>query len=580
MKSSKDTQAKNTAMRSDKLIPSTAKPTWLYESLSASQRVAHPVQVLWAYPAPESVSFSALGYLLLYKTLDTCPYSEVERIAQDTVKTHTTPLRTYDWLGFSIAWELDCFTLLDMLETLGLPWRASERQARREAGEAIPLLFAGGPVITSNPEPYALWFDALFIGDGEELFPEVMQFTHAHAGLNQTDSPRFLRQLAQAVEGVYVPSAYTPLYDGEALRGIAHDPAVPARVHKRQTDLQASSTAIVTSPVLYPDTVFSDTFLIEVMRGCAHRCRFCLASYSVLPARGPSLDSLIEAVQTGLKHTRKLGLLGALIADHPEFEALCDYLLQQEDVTISSASLRADTLKPKTVQTFAHGKQKQLTIAVESGSAWLRRRINKHLSQEAILQAAETTYANGIKGLKLYGMVGLPDETPEHVDELADLMHTLHKQSPQLRLTLGCSSFVPKAATPFQWQARLETSELKRRMDRLHKRLKGRVEFHPSSPRWDYLQALLSRGDRRITPLLEAMVRLGGQPGHVRQAWKALKASGWHDTQGMAIPDPDWYVTRTYSPEEVLPWDMIFLGVEKAILYKEGLIPPALHQSQ
>jgi radical SAM superfamily enzyme YgiQ (UPF0313 family) len=538
--------------------------------------VSQPVQVLWAYPASESVSFSALGYLLLYKILDTCPYSEVTRLAQDTLPSLTTPIRHYDWLGFSIAWELDCFTFLGMLDSLGLPWRASERQARRAAGENIPLLFAGGPVITSNPEPYALWFDALFIGDGETLFPEVMRFTHDHTTLKEENAPQFLRALAQNVEGVYIPSAYTHVYSGDTLLRIEPEPSVPVRVHKRQTDLQASSQAIVTSPVLHSDTVFSNTFLIEVMRGCAHRCRFCLASYSVLPARGPSIESLLTAVQTGLQHTRKLGLLGALIADHPEFDTLCDYLLKQDDVIISSASLRADTLKPKTVQTFAHGQQKQLTIAVESGSPWLRRRINKHLSQEAILQAAETTYANGVKGLKLYGMVGLPDETPDHVDALADLMHTLHKQTPQLRLTLGCSSFVPKAATPFQWQARLETSELKRRMDQLHKRLKGRVEFHPSSPRWDYLQALLSRGDRRITPLLECMVRLGGQPGHIRQAWKALQSAQWQDTDGIPIPDPDWYVTRPFTEEEVLPWESIFLGVEKGILYQEGRIPQAL----
>lgn len=562
----------------------TAAETWLFSPLAPTDRVAEPVQVLWAYPASYSVSMSALGYLLLFQVMAQCPHAEPYRITQDTANTLPIRVDQADLLGFSISWELDCFTLLPMLDTMGIPHPAAER--RRHGG--YPLLFAGGPVITSNPEPYADWFDFFLIGDGEEVFPEVMRFAWEHRTLRQEDPDRFLLLLAQQVRGVYVPSLYTVTYheDGPVASITPVADGVPFPVEKRNTDLSGGDR-IVTSPVLTEDTIFSNTFLVEVMRGCAHRCRFCLASYSVLPARGPTFGALKAAVERGLTHTRKIGLLGALIANHPEFDELCTFLQAQDDVTISSASLRADTLSPHVVKTFAHGKQRQLTIAVESGSERLRRRINKNLTEPEILHAASTVYDNGVPGLKLYGMVGLPDEDEADVAALGELMLKLRKHTPRLRLTLGVSSFVPKAATPFQWQPRLETAELKRRVDLLRRTLKGGVEFHPSSPRWDFLQALVSRGDRRLGRLLSLMQRLGGQPGHVRQAWRLLReeARGGRgpDTAGgdgsrpdvPLLPDPDWVVLRQIPQDETLPWEVLFLGVPKPILYKEGLAPPS-----
>lgn len=540
-------------------ILSTTTETLLYRPVPPRPDA---VRMALAYPAPRNIALSSLGYLVLFSQLDQNPDVVAERLYSDTVEHHGT--RDYELIGFSFAFELDALEILNMLERLGIPLYAKDRTADH------PLIFAGGPTVMTNPEPFADFFDFFVIGEGEEILQELMGAYRQYR--NITDRCDLLHRLSREVTGVYVPSLFEIDYaapDGPiaAIRPRCAD--IPAVINKRMiTDMENTVTS---SPILSPETVFADTFLIEVMRGCAHRCRFCLASYSMLPARGATLEALIERIDFGSRYTNKVGLLGALIADHPQFAELCDYLqgkMDSQGLQISAASLRADTLTPHMAETFRKGGQKQVTIAIESGSETLRRRINKHLRQDAIFRATETVAKAGMRGIKLYGMVGLPDETEEDIEDTIRLMRELHRENPRLELHLGCSSFVPKAATPFQWQPRLETREVEHRFKMLQKGLLKVADFRPQSAKWDLFQAVLSRGDRRLAPFIERFRRLGGSLGSMNRAYKELRS------EGVNLPPLDWYALRERPEDEILPWDMLSLGVHKEILYKEGLLPP------
>jgi radical SAM superfamily enzyme YgiQ (UPF0313 family) len=295
-----------------------------------------------------------------------------------------------------------------------------------------------------------------------------------------------------------------------------------------------------------------------------------LASYSTLPARPAGLEALRRAVEIGLTHTREIGLVGALIADHPDFPELCKFLDQQADVRVSFGALRVDTLTPQICQTLANSGSTNVTLAIESGSPWLRRRINKNLKQDAIFEATEMVVAAGLKGLKLYHMVGLPDENDEHIQESIDLVKALHKAFPRLKLSVGCSTFVPKAWTPFQWMPRLGTSNLKKRMAMLQKGLVHHAEFRPSSAKWDTFQAMVSRGDRRLAPFLERFTILGGTHGHVNRAFKSL------EQDDIMLPNAAWYGERERPEHETFAWDLLAHQVPKPILWKEAQIPAAL----
>jgi len=524
---------------------------------------ADAVKIGWMYPADDTIALSSLGYMTLFKQLDTTPSIAATRVYTNTLKQHNA--KDFELMGFSFSFELDVVKILETLDFYGIPLYAQDR------GPEHPLIFAGGPVPITNPEPYADFFDFFLIGDGEDVLMELVETFRPQRQFSSRET--VLHTLAREVGGCYVPSLYHISYEGDDGPITAIMPKfddVPAVVQKRL--FGNMDQVVASSPVVTENTIFANTFLVEVMRGCAHRCRFCLASYSALPARGPSLEPVKQAIETGLQHTYKIGLLGALIADHPQFDELCDFLNHHMDhrseMEITAASLRADTVTETMVTTFVRGKQGKITIAIESGSERLRRRINKNLKQEAIIRCAETAHKAGLKSLKFYGMVGLPDETDDDVEATVALMKEVRKRAPGLQLVLGSSSFVPKAATPFQWQARLDNKAVEQRFKILHRGLHKVADFRPSSTKWDYFQSFLSRGDRRLAPLLVRFYQLGGSLGSLKRAYKELKAEN-----NAHFPEPDWYALRERPETEILPWEMINLGVDKAILYKEGQPP-------
>lgn len=520
------------------------------------------VSVAWCYPAPYNVAMASLGYLLLFAQMERHPQADPKRFTTEDYP--SADLRPYELMGFSFSYELDIVEVLNALKAQGMPLLACER------GEGLPLIFSGGPVPMTNPEPYAPFFDFFLIGEGEELLNEMLEAVARNRHLPKAQQ---LKALALEVPGLYVPSLIEVSYEpGGAITGFQTiSPDIPFPVVKRT--LGSLDGQIAASPILSEASVFGKSYLVEVMRGCSHRCRFCLASYSMLPARGASLEELKTVIAAGLPHTHKLGLLGALIADHPQFGELCAWLDTLPQLQISFGALRADTLTPAMCNTLKTHGGKSLTIALESGSPRLRRRINKHLSQEAVLKAAEMVAASGLKRLKLYGMVGLPSETQDDLEQTVALLKIIKQQNKGLELVFGCSTFVPKAWTPFQWMPRLESGELKRRLEFLRKNLVKTADFRPSSPKEDYLQALLSRGDRRLAPFLTRFYQLGGSHGHLNRAFKELNQE-LSPGQRLDFPEPDWYALRERPETELLPWDVLELAVPKPILYKESLPPP------
>ena len=528
---------------------------------------ADAIPIGWLYPAPYTVAISSLGYLSLFKQLDMLPTVHPVRIDSDNITQHNP--QNFELIGVSFAFELDILELLKQFETWQFPFLAADRSF-----PDCPLIFAGGPAVTTNPEPYAEFIDFFIIGDGEDALPNLItayktfKNTHASTFEKQDQKTELLKYLALTVPGLYVPSLYEVTYhsaQSEITRIEPKYPDVPQLIQRQSAVFE--NDHIMTTPILSEQSVFGRKFLIEVMRGCPHRCRFCLASYSTLPAKGPENNALVQALETGLQHTQQLGLLGALITEHPDFENICDILLQKQDVTVSTASLRADAVTPKVAQMIKHTRQNTVTIAVESGSEKIRHRINKHLKTDSIFRAAEHLSHEAILNLKLYFMVGLPDETPEDIDASITLIASLKKQFPKLSLQVGCSTFVPKAQTPFQWKAREQANTLEKKQEQFRRGIYKYANFRPSSPKWDALQAILSRGDRRLTPFIIELYRHGGKLGSMNRALKNIRQQ-----YGQALPFPelDWYGSRERQESEVLPWEHLNLGVSKAILFKEG----------
>ncbi|MBW4576813.1 MAG: B12-binding domain-containing radical SAM protein [Aphanothece sp. CMT-3BRIN-NPC111] len=491
------------------------------------------IPTIFAFPNEYSVGITSLGYQVVWATLAMRSDVQVSRLFTDTQE----PLpRKPELVGFSLSWELDYVNILNLLESLEIPFRASAR------GDEHPLIFGGGPVLTANPEPFADFFDIILLGDGENL---LGNFIEAYKQVRNAERKTQLKHLAQ-VPGVYVPSLYEVKYHNQDgyLKSIQPvDAEIPSQVEKQTY----RGNTLSASTVVTDKAAWENIYMVEVVRSCPEMCRFCLASYLTLPFRTASLeDSLIPAIERGLAVTDRLGLLGASVTQHPEFETLLDYLNQPQcdRVRLSIASVRTNTVTPKLAQILAKHDTRSITIAVESGSERLRQIINKKLNNDEIIQAAINAKVGGLKNIKLYGMVGIPGEEPADLDQTVAMMQDIKKAVPGLRLTLGCSTFVPKAHTPFQWFG--VKTEAQKRLKLLQKQL-GRegIEFRPESYNWSVIQAILSRGDRRLSHLLELTRHYGDSLGSYRRAFKELRGQ---------LPDLDFYVHANWSTDRVLPW--------------------------
>jgi radical SAM superfamily enzyme YgiQ (UPF0313 family) len=507
---------------------------------------AGALRAVLAFPSTYSVGITSLGYQVVWASLAQRSDVDVRRLFTDRRDPAHGGQRGWgpalDLFGLSLSWELDGPVLLDLLEQQRIPLWASAR------GDGDPIVFGGGPVLTANPEPLAPFLDVVLLGDGELLLPA---FIEALQDCRDAPRPERLRRLA-AVPGVYVPSLYAPRYDaaGQLLGVEPTEPGIPATVAKQTW----RGNTLSHSTVITPEAAWPSIHMVEVVRSCPELCRFCLASYLTLPFRTPSLDDgLIPAVERGLTATERLGLLGASVTQHPQFGELLTWLDQDrfEGTRVSVSSVRAATVTPELGRILAKRGSKSLTIAIESGSERMREVVNKKLATEEIFAATRYAKEGGLSGLKLYGMVGLPTEEEPDVEATAELLLALKKATPGLRLSLGVSTFVPKAHTPFQWQG--VRPEAEKRLKLLAKRLKPKgIELRPESYGWSVIQALLSRSDRRLAPVIAAARGRHESLGGWKQAYRAAVEAGESPTD---TPPPwDEVVHTTWSPERVLPW--------------------------
>ncbi|NJR67354.1 MAG: radical SAM protein [Synechococcales cyanobacterium CRU_2_2] len=496
---------------------------------AAPERDAVPL--IFAFPNDYTVGITSLGYQVVWATFASRSDVDVSRLFTDIAE----PLPSNpELMGFSVSWELDYVNIFKLLEQLGIPLRSCDRTP------AHPLVFGGGPVLTGNPEPFADFFDIILAGDGEVV---LNPFLDAYQEVRDQTRSAQLKRLAQ-VPGIYIPSLYHVTYrDAEgAIESITPiDPDIPAIVAKQTY----RGNTLSQSTVVTQHAAWENIFMVEVVRSCPEMCRFCLASYLALPFRAASLEeSLMPAIAQGLTVTNRVGLLGASVTQHPEFEALLTYLNQPkyDDIRLSIASVRTNTVTEALARSLTQRGTKSLTIAIESGSEKVRQIVNKKLTNDEIRQAATHAKAGGLKGLKLYGMAGVPGEDLSDLEATAKLLIELKRLGP--RLTFGCSTFVPKAHTPFQWFG--VNPEAEKRLSQLQKQLRPQgIEFRPESYSWSVIQTLISRGDRRLAPLLELVRDYGDSLGSYKRAFKTLRRQ---------LPPLDYYVHQNWAIDQVLPW--------------------------
>ncbi len=522
------------------------------------------VKVALVYPNTYHVGMSNLGFQAVYELINSyedmlCERSflpdDVERTGTGRITTVESgnDIRAFDLVAFSVSYENDFPNLLSILEKAKLPLQSKDRVSPH------PLVIAGGVAFFLNPEPLAPFIDCFLIGEAEAVLPKFL--TTFSPDTLARDRQQCLHILARDVPGAYIPSFYSASYHQDGTLG-AFEPIsdVPAKVERRYVkDLSRTPTC---SAIITSDTTFNDTFLIEVSRGCAHGCRFCAAGFVYRPPRFKPFPLLKECMEQGVSKTSKIGLVGAAVSDLPDLEKICAKV--EKDARISFSSLRADALTPELLSVLRKSNAKTATIAPDAGSERMRKVINKGIEETDILGAVEQIVAAGILNIRLYFMVGLPTETMDDVEAIPTLCKKIKHQflkSSRARkrmgeITVSLNSFVPKPFTPFQWVKMDDVHLLKEKIKKVKNALKrvANVRVHADIPRWAYIQGLLARGDRRVAQLLSlANANRGNWP-------KTLKSSPIN---------PDFYVLRERSLDELLPWDFIDHGIRKTFLKSE-----------
>ncbi len=540
------------------------------------------VRVALGFPNRYAVGMSNLGFQSVYQAMNRLEKLVCERFfypePEDLPDLRSSPgsllsvesqrpLRDFDLIAFSLAFENDYPNLIEMLALAGLPLRSTQRSA------AHPLMAAGGIATCLNPEPLAPFLDFFFAGEAESL---LTPFWDLWLALQRRDLTRAeqLLTLAREIPGIYVPSLYQPTYGEDGtLQSIEPLCGAPSRVVYQRADL--SSAAVCQTVILTPHTEFSNVALLEMGRGCGRGCRFCAAGFVCRPPRHHRADKLLSAAGQLLPATERLGLVSAAVSDHPEVLPLCQGLLER-GAALSFSSLRADTLTPELLANLTRSQHQSLAIAPDAGSERLRKVINKNLNAEQIFSAVENLVDAGVLHLKLYFMIGLPTETQDDIQALVDLTkqikhHVLQRSRGQKRLgtiTLSVNAFVPKPFTPFQWVPFAGVKEIKERARWIRQALQKvpNVRVHFDLPKWAYIETLLARGDRRVGQFLEKLVTDG---------------SSWPQVLKNAPLNADFWVLRERRREELFPWEIIDHGIDRSYLWDEyqrglnGLHSPA-----
>ena len=529
------------------------------------------ISVCLLYPNSYHVGMSNLGFQTLYQILNADDDVVCERAflpesedLQEYRNTQTPlfslesqkPLSSFDILAFSISFENDFLNVLTLLELAHIPLESRLRNGR------YPWVMAGGVAVFLNPEPMGEFFDLFILGEAEEVIREFLEvYRQTVTEKRKREKDDFLKNLGR-VEGVYIPKFYRVTYaENGKIETMDPEPGFPRKVKRRWVpDLDQFPTQ---STLFTPDTEFKEMALVEVNRGCPRGCRFCAACFVYHPFRNRSLSFLDSISKEALLKERRIGLTGTAVSDHPQLVPLCQNILSRQG-GISVSSLRIDAVTPSLIQCLRKGEDRTVAIAPEAGSERLRKMLKKGYSEGEILKSIDTLVENGLSQIKCYFLVGLPSETEEDVKGILSLAKRIRhqilsnqrNQKKRWRLVLSVNPFIPKPATPFQWVPLEEVAELKKKLKIIQRGVQGQkgMEMIHDLPKWAYVQALLSRGDRRVGKILMATHRSQGN---------------WSQALRETSINADFYVYRKRDLDEIFPWDFIDHGISKEQLKEE-----------
>lgn len=535
------------------------------------------VRVALCFPDAYEIGMSHLGFRIIYGILNARQDTLCERVfspwpdlagllRKEGVPLFSleskVPLAEFDIVAFTLSYEMNYTNVLQILELSGIPLKSEDR------ADNSPLIIGGGPC-TLNPEPVADFFDLFVIGDGEDAVNEVIDGFRRVKSARAASRTQLLPELAK-IEGVYVPSFYDVDYceDGRIKRFTAKREGLPAAIKKRVVG-DLDSSFYPTKYIVPYTSIIHDRIVIEIMRGCVHRCRFCQAGICYLPVRIKNKETIFRLIKEAYKNTgyEEFSLMSLSSGNYPGIVSLADELanmsiLKDNGIGLSFSSLRIEDVLSRLPESIKRLKKTGLTLAPEAGTERLRRVISKEMDVGKLLEAVRTAQREGWRRIKLYFMIGLPTEGYADIDGIVDLLEEIRdsvKHGP-FDIVASIAPFVPKPHTPFQWEEMELTDRFYQKMEYMKRRVhskKIRLKFH--KPNLSFLEAVFSRGDRRLGPVLLAAFKNGAQ----FDSWdEFFDFSRWMEAFANESIDPHFYIaSREFG--EILPWDHIDGGTSK-----------------